>query len=389
MKNYIAEILKGNRSCWDKEISAKVLSFLKLSQNFFHQFKFSLFDNRYLIYICLTYYMSTFIVGLWLNVKITGDLNFYYMLFYGYLFAFFFLIWSLFTIIHLIKNFKQGFNGIPVVWSLLRQRFLCSETISRFIIIFSIIPLFICSYSSFKQAIPLVHGFSSDALLFHFDKILHFNVSPWEILHPIIGYPAITRFIDFCYVAWGSIFAYSLLYMACHCDRRLRLGFFISLACCWIVIGNILAMIFSSAGPCYFSQATGSAINPYMPLFDYLRSIPDLQAINIQDLLWKAFQTGHFMPLGGISAMPSMHVSVAVLLALLYRKINKWLGWTMIGFAIIIQVGSVHLGWHYAADGYISATLTILIWKITERNLAQKPIVEGSVQVEETIRIGF
>jgi hypothetical protein len=323
------------------------------------------------------------------GTKITGGLKFYYLLFYGYLFAFFFLIWSLFTIIHLFKNLKQGFDGIPVVWSLLRKRFLCIETISRFIIIFTIIPLFICSYSSLKQAIPLIHSFSSDSLLYQFDKLIHFNISPWEILHPILGYPIVTRFIDFCYVAWGSIFAYSLLYMACHCDRQLRLGFFISLASCWILIGNILAMAFSSAGPCYFSEVTGSTISPYMPLFEYLRSIPGLQAVNIQDLLWKAFQSGHFMPLGGISAMPSMHVSVAVLLALLYRKINKQLGWIMIGFAIIIQLGSVHLGWHYATDGYVSTILTILIWKVTEGKLAQQPIEKINNQVEGVIKLGL
>lgn len=387
MRNYIAEILKGNRTFWHKETNAWLLSLPVFLKSLLHQFKVALNENKLLLYICLTYYMSTFLIGALLGVKITGGLRFYYMLFYGYLFAFFFLIWSLFTIIHLFKNIKQGLDGIPIVWSILRKRFLSIESISRFIIIFSIIPLFICSYSSLKQAIPLFHGFSSDMFLYQIDKVIHLNNSPWEIIHPIIGYPAITRFIDFCYVAWGSIFAYSLLYMACHSDRRLRLGFFISLASSWIIIGNILAMAFSSAGPCYFSEATGATINPYTPLFEYLRGIPNLQAVNIQSLLWKTFQTGYFMPLGGISAMPSMHVSVAVLLALLYRKINKWLGWIMIGFAIIIQIGSIHLGWHYAADGYISAALTILIWKVTERKLAEKRTRKVNVLVEEGIRV--
>jgi TRAP-type C4-dicarboxylate transport system permease small subunit len=58
-----------------------------------------------------------------------------------------------------------------------------------------------------------------------------------------------------------------------------------------------------------------------------------------------------------------MHVSIAVLLALLYFRIHRWLGWAAAGFAVIIMVGSVHLGWHYAADGYLSAALTIVIWK--------------------------
>ena len=31
-------------------------------------------------------------------------------------------------------------------------------------------------------------------------------------------------------------------------------------------------------------------------------------------------------------------------------------------FAVVIQVGSVHLGWHYAVDGYIGARLTLAVW---------------------------
>jgi hypothetical protein len=151
--------------------------------------------------------------------------------------------------------------------------------------------------------------------------------------------------------------------MACHPQKNLRLRFFLSLAGCWILIGNILAALLASAGPCYFTQATGSVIDPYIPLFDYLRSVPGVDALHIQTSLWKAFEAGYFMPLGGISAMPSMHVSIAVLLALLYFRIHRWLGWAATGFAIIIMVGSVHLGWHYAADGYLSAALTIVMWK--------------------------
>ncbi len=372
MKNYIAEILKGNLAYPAREFYSAIALFSKFSQTLYSDFKTSFRDNNTLVYICVLYYLSTFVIGEFLGVKITGSLDFYYIIFYGYLFAFFFLIWSGTTVIYLIKNFKQGFSGIPIIWSILRKNYLCSATITRFIIIFSIIPLFMCSYSSIKQSIPLFNHFSFDSWLYRIDKILHFNYSPWEILHPLVGYPIITLFIDFCYLAWGSIFVYSLLYMACHGDRRLRLQFFISLACCWILIGNILAIVLSSAGPCYFSEVTGATVSPYAELFDYLRSIPGLKAVGIQSSLWQAFQAGHFMPLGGISAMPSMHVSIAVLLALLYRNMNRWLGWAFTGFAIHVQIGSVHLGWHYAVDGYLSAIMTILIWKGSGWMLRQK-----------------
>jgi hypothetical protein len=32
-------------------------------------------------------------------------------------------------------------------------------------------------------------------------------------------------------------------------------------------------------------------------------------------------------------------------------------------YAVIIFIGSVHLGWHYAIDGYLGIAGTWLIWK--------------------------
>ena len=66
---------------------------------------------------------------------------------------------------------------------------------------------------------------------------------------------------------------------------------------------------------------------------------------------------------GGISAAPSMHVSVATLNALFlsrYGKAPSILAW---GYCLVIFLGSVHLGWHYAVDGYIAFGMTLLIWK--------------------------
>ena len=369
MKNYIAEILKGNFAYTARDIYSAIAFLSKVGVTALSDLKSSFFENISLVYICVLYYLSTFAIGKYLGVHITGSLDFYYLIFYQYLFAFFFLIWSGATVIYLINNPKTGFAGIPIIWSKLRKDYLSSITITRFIVIFSIIPLFMCSYSSIKQSITLFNSFSFDPWLYQVDKILHFNSSPWEILQPLIGYPIITRFFDFCYLAWGSLFVYSLLYMACHGDKRLRLQFFISLACCWILIGNFLAIVFTSAGPCYYSQVTGTAASPYAGLFAYLQSVPGLKAVGIQSVLWQSFEAGQFMPLGGISAMPSMHVSIAVLLALLHRKMSRWMGWVFIGFAIIVQIGSVHLGWHYAVDGYLSGVLTIVIWNVTGKKL--------------------
>jgi hypothetical protein len=71
------------------------------------------------------------------------------------------------------------------------------------------------------------------------------------------------------------------------------------------------------------------------------------------------------MPFVGISAMPSVHVAVAVLFAVLGWRTAAWLGWLFTGYACVVLIGSVHLGWHYAVDGYVSAVVAPLIWALT------------------------
>jgi hypothetical protein len=148
----------------------------------------------------------------------------------------------------------------------------------------------------------------------------------------------------------------------------LRIQYFCSLAACWILIGNVMAKVLASAGPCFFDRVTDTGVNPYQHMMGYLRTIPNLKAIHIQDFLWDARSQDILIPWGGISAMPSMHVSIAVLTALAFSNINKGFALIMWTFALIIQIGSVHLGSHYAIDGYISALATVVIW-FTIKNL--------------------
>ena len=64
----------------------------------------------------------------------------------------------------------------------------------------------------------------------------------------------------------------------------------------------------------------------------------------------------------GISAMPSMHLSIATVFALLGWKISRFWGMAGIIFLVLILLGSVHLGYHYAVDGYAAILATVGIW---------------------------
>jgi TRAP-type C4-dicarboxylate transport system permease small subunit len=80
-------------------------------------------------------------------------------------------------------------------------------------------------------------------------------------------------------------------------------------------------------------------------------------------MLWKGYATQTYSFGMGISAMPSLHNAIAVLYALMAFRFGKIAGWIFTTYAIIIFIGSIHLGWHYAVDGIFSAIGMWAIWK--------------------------
>ena len=60
--------------------------------------------------------------------------------------------------------------------------------------------------------------------------------------------------------------------------------------------------------------------------------------------------------------MPSLHIAMATLFALVGWTIDRRLGIAATLFAVGIFIGSIHLGWHYAVDGYVSAPATVMLW---------------------------
>ncbi len=66
----------------------------------------------------------------------------------------------------------------------------------------------------------------------------------------------------------------------------------------------------------------------------------------------------------GISAMPSMHVSMAYfgfLLAMHYGG-KRWLKILTAAFTVATLLGSIHIGWHYLSDGIVGIILITIIW---------------------------
>jgi len=71
--------------------------------------------------------------------------------------------------------------------------------------------------------------------------------------------------------------------------------------------------------------------------------------------------------------MPSLHVAIAVLQALLGWRLSRKLGLILTGYAVIVLLGSVHLAWHYAVDGYLSILLALIVWKASGWAMGLRP----------------
>lgn len=231
--------------------------------------------------------------------------------------------------------------------------------------VLTMMPVFASSFSIIKAAVPLIQPFAWDARLASWDRSLHGGVQPWELLQYLFGHPVLTAALNITYHLWFFILLATLYWLAFAMEyRRLRMQFLLSFVLSWILLGNVMAMLFSSAGPCFYGHVVPGP-NPYAALMQYL-SVADshipVLALHVQHTLWNDYAQGFGSTALSISAMPSMHVGSATLLALLGWRLNRKVGIALTIFAVLIMLGSVHLGWHYAIDGYVAAIGAALIW---------------------------
>jgi PAP2 superfamily len=234
-------------------------------------------------------------------------------------------------------------------------------------------PITAVAFSYLKSALPVLQPFYLDPLLHDWDTRLHFGVEPWRILQPLLGYTWVTYLINLGYTMWFFVLQAALvLQSGAIGDRRTRMQFLLTMALSWALIGSLAATLMSSAGPCYYGLVVGGD-NPYAPLMAYLRGVGDNLTIGdvklpfavlfLQDLLWQGLSTSDHGIGKGISAAPSMHVA------------SSWIVWRLCWtmgrkakiagslFLAMIFIGSIHLGWHYALDGYIAIAIAWMIWR--------------------------
>jgi hypothetical protein len=246
------------------------------------------------------------------------------------------------------------------------REFFTLERLLGSTIVLVLLPLHSIAFMFFKLMIPLIRPFSWDEQFAAWDRALHLGRDPWQYFQ--FSSPRWTQLIDMSYLTVFAVMAVLLgWYIFCEPSSKLRKQFLWTYLLGWFLLGNVAATLLSSAGPCYYANlVTGP--NPFAPLMASLADINQtcqLHCLSLQDFLWREYVKEGLSYGQSISAMPSMHVAIAALLVIATWRLSRWIGLAMLVNAILIIVGSVHLGWHYAIDGYAAIAGILLIWRVS------------------------
>jgi hypothetical protein len=253
----------------------------------------------------------------------------------------------------------------------MRDELLTPEYVAVVGITFFATPIAFSAFSAAKQAIPVLHPFTWDGYLSALGSRLNGGHPLWQLLQPVLGKPEITTSLDWFYHrAWTALLLAVFVWTAVSRPSALRRRFLFSYALVFLIVGTLMALALASAGPPYYRFVSPGGPDPYAELFAYLRSVDarsPLLSLRGEAALWYAYRH-RVEALGfGVSAMPSVHVASATLIALFGFRFSRLLGVGLTLVAICTFLASVSLGWHYSFDGYVGAAIACLIWWLAGR----------------------
>lgn len=230
----------------------------------------------------------------------------------------------------------------------------------------------ISGYTLFKATIPVINPFWADSFFIALDYRLHGD-DPWRLSHEL------QQWIDVDGAAmtysgyWGAFaFSFPAFLALSDSDHARKLRYLALYGAAWIILGNVVATLFSAAGPIYADAVVGG--HTFEPMIASLSNLtfPGTSVDRVQQALWEKYVLDGGLQLtgSGISAFPSMHVAVAAIWAV-YICERSWIyAPVAIAFLATILFLSVFTGWHYAVDGYMSI-IGVLAINLILRNFSK------------------
>lgn len=265
----------------------------------------------------------------------------------------------------LMLSYQHRKLAFAELWAELTSGLLAPYNLGCFVLTMSVFPLIAYAQMGLKILIPHVNAYQWDTLFIRLDQL--FGITPWRLLQAGFGSPHRTLLLDRIYMLWFATTLCFYIWQAASPRRQLRMQYLLCFLLTWMVLGGLAASGFASVGPCFVELLTGQHYPDFAAMLQHLHKISTIHhiyAVDGQYWLWQQYQQHTHPPGSGISAMPSLHVAIAVLSAHCASHYHRGLGILFTLYSIIIFIGSIYLGWHYAVDGIAAAIGTSLLWKL-------------------------
>jgi len=212
-----------------------------------------------------------------------------------------------------------------------------------------------------KYAIPRELPFWLDQPIALAERRL-FGADPWVLLDRLLGWATVP--MDWLYGCWLPVQLLVLFSLILARPSPIKSRALIAYSLAWFLLGAVAAMLLSSAGPLFYDRLYGG--HDFQSLDSMLRARGGWVALAESDLMWAARADGDPGLVAGISAVPSVHVAMSLWIYLAAREIAPRAALPAFLYFLLVWIGSVQLGWHYASDGLAGAVGMLAVWRLAK-----------------------
>ena len=212
-----------------------------------------------------------------------------------------------------------------------------------------------------KSMIPHVGGYWADPFLADLDHMI-FGQDPWHLFRSDLLRPLYAE----AYVSWFLITFGTMGVLAF--SKRDHSALLTAYLATLIIGGTIGQYLLPSVGPIFYERIGLG------PRFAELVATNDPTYGLFADYLWHHYRLGGANLGTGISAMPSMHVTLAVWTVFAAHAVWRPLAVPAAIYAVVIWAASIASGWHYALDGLVGAVLSTAIYALLVRTQARSKL---------------
>jgi hypothetical protein len=170
--------------------------------------------------------------------------------------------------------------------------------------------------------------------------------------------------MDWLYGCWLPVQLLVLFSLILARPSPIKSRALIAYSLAWFLLGAVAAMLLSSAGPLFYDRLYGG--HAFQSLDSMLRARGGWVALAESDLMWAARADGDPGLVAGISAVPSVHVAMSLWIYLAAREIAPRAALPAFLYFLLVWIGSVQLGWHYASDGLAGAVGMLAVWRLAK-----------------------